>query len=1622
MKTFLQQLFILLIVLTTTQVGYAQSDIVYGFDTDEEGWSNIGGNTSIAVSGGQLVMGTSSSQNRPGIKLNGPLGFSDVIYTQVEIVVQNNTAIYEELEFVVFDTDDFNVGNGEKVVFTISTEDASPQTYIVDIPINSDNQGYLNRIGIRLNETGVNVTDMFAFESITLLAETGDYFDLTIDQTGYGTVSPSTSNLPTGDVTIYASPALGYELSSWGGDGSGSDNPYVFTLDAAKTVTANFTAISSFSYDWTFGTDDDQEDWVEASATTSVASDVLTMSFDGTGTPKIVLSDLGIPSDDYPQLELIVKNNTTVLGDNDTNADGMRIVTTNDNADTKYIRFDHTASDADFQTYTIDLAGGNYTGYITNLELQGIRDGNPGSIEVENIRLISALPEHALTTAATGYGLVDVASGTYPEGDLEITATPTLGHEFVNWTGDVTSTDNPLTLTLDADKSVTANFSPITDYTYEWEFDTDDDTEGWTTTTNATATVASGVVNLAFDGSGRPKLIFDALALVADDYPFMEVTVKNNTAVDSESGDGMRVATYNGTDFAFTFFDHSASDVEFHTYTIDLRTAKYNGIIQQIEVHGIHGATVGNVDIDRVRLLQKADQTITFEALDEAFVGQDPFELTATASSSLEVTYASGNTDVATVSGSTVTIVGEGTAVITASQVGDDLYNAATDVEQTLTVSTVDLWALVVSQSGYGTVDIASGSYPEGDIDLTAASVFGHEFVNWTGDVTSTDNPLTLTLDADKGITANFSPTLDFVYDWGFDTDDDMEDWINQSADVTVEGGLATMAISGNVPKVVRTGLAIPTENYPVISVRLKNNTAVDGTDGSTCMRIATGISGESGYNYYNFDETVVPIPDGEYEIYNIILGERTSYTGFLEEIQFIGPRQLDLEDPDVLATASVVIDYIKLSTMADQFIDVTAVDAYVGGLPVELPSTSNAGLEITYESSNTSVATVEGNILTIVATEAATAEITANQAGNEYYNAAPEVTVALNVTVTDLYDLTITKTGAGLVDVATGTYPTGEMTLEATSVLGYEFSSWTGDVISTDNPLTINLTTDLAIEAIFTRDESFSFEWNFDTDDDMEGWVTNSNAEATVSGGVLTMNITGNAPKIEYYDLGIDPDDYVMMEISLQNNTGVGPDDGSSTNMRIAYDPYDPTEDPEPGFKYYNIDGTANDADQVVYQIPLADQANYRNVDFIEALGFVGPRQQGSGTVVIDYIKLLPKQSQSITFDELVAVAEGDAAFNLTASASSGLDVTYSSSNLDVATVDGHTVTIVGAGTTEITASQEGDYIYLAAEDQVQTLTVNGEKLDQVITISTISDQWNTRTESINIEASTNSSLTLDYDVTGPATLTGSALTLTGELGTVTVSVSQEGDDTYKSASESISFDVVSCAEVTLSLATTHISCFGSDDGAIDLTVNGPEGYAVSWSSGSDAEDVSALSPGEYTAIVTYEGGCSLTESVTLTSPVALTVEADVTDGEIALTVAGGTSPYSFDWSHGVTSQNVSGLSAGEYTVAITDENGCEVSGTYMVETTVTAVSPNDFEFTVSVFPNPVSEYLTLNSNLENIQLNIEVLDMSGKLLMSKEVNDNNHQLSLGQLQAGQYLLKISTRNNSMVHHVIKR
>lgn len=143
--------------------------------------------------------------------------------------------------------------------------------------------------------------------------------------------------------------------------------------------------------------------------------------------------------------------------------------------------------------------------------------------------------------------------------------------------------------------------------------------------------------------------------------------------------------------------------------------------------------------------------------------------------------------------------------------------------------------------------------------------------------------------------------------------------------------------------------------------------------------------------------------------------------------------------------------------------------------------------------------------------------------------------------------------------------------------------------------------------------------------------------------------------------------------------------------------------------------------------------------------------------------------------------------------------------------------------------------------------------------------------------------------------------------------------------------------------VSVTAASC-GAANGAIDITVsNGLAPYAFRWSNAATTEDISALAVGSYTVTVTDNSGCTVSQTTNVSNTSTLTATlasiANITclgaaNGAINLQVSGGTPPVSFLWNTNVTTQNISGLSAGtNYQVTITDGLGCAtILGAYTV------------------------------------------------------------------------------------------
>lgn len=146
--------------------------------------------------------------------------------------------------------------------------------------------------------------------------------------------------------------------------------------------------------------------------------------------------------------------------------------------------------------------------------------------------------------------------------------------------------------------------------------------------------------------------------------------------------------------------------------------------------------------------------------------------------------------------------------------------------------------------------------------------------------------------------------------------------------------------------------------------------------------------------------------------------------------------------------------------------------------------------------------------------------------------------------------------------------------------------------------------------------------------------------------------------------------------------------------------------------------------------------------------------------------------------------------------------------------------------------------------------------------------------------------------------------------------------------------------------IKVADVDCFSGDSGALQATVSGgTPPYAYSWINeditlGVQTATISNLQSGEYRVEVLDALGCRITINESITEPrnplSAEIIPSHLTcvegsNGSLDLTVLGGTEPYTFVWSNGATTEDISNLAEGSYEVNITDANGCTI-GTKMV------------------------------------------------------------------------------------------
>lgn len=218
--------------------------------------------------------------------------------------------------------------------------------------------------------------------------------------------------------------------------------------------------------------------------------------------------------------------------------------------------------------------------------------------------------------------------------------------------------------------------------------------------------------------------------------------------------------------------------------------------------------------------------------------------------------------------------------------------------------------------------------------------------------------------------------------------------------------------------------------------------------------------------------------------------------------------------------------------------------------------------------------------------------------------------------------------------------------------------------------------------------------------------------------------------------------------------------------------------------------------------------------------------------------------------------------------------------------------------------------------------------------------------------------------------------------------------------------------APFTISLSAAdfngfNVSCNGASDGSIDLTINGGTSpFTITWSNGASSEDISGLVAGTYTVTVTDNDGDSQTDNITLTEAAAVIAPGLVTNvgcfnaatGSIDLSPSGGTNAFTFLWSDGKTTEDLSNLTAGTYTVTVTDQNNCIASNSFNVTQPAGALVVNG-----------VADSVSCNAGSDG---SIDITVTGGTPNYSFLWNDGNLSEDRTNLSAGTYTVTVTDAN----------
>lgn len=240
-----------------------------------------------------------------------------------------------------------------------------------------------------------------------------------------------------------------------------------------------------------------------------------------------------------------------------------------------------------------------------------------------------------------------------------------------------------------------------------------------------------------------------------------------------------------------------------------------------------------------------------------------------------------------------------------------------------------------------------------------------------------------------------------------------------------------------------------------------------------------------------------------------------------------------------------------------------------------------------------------------------------------------------------------------------------------------------------------------------------------------------------------------------------------------------------------------------------------------------------------------------------------------------------------------------------------------------------------------------------------------------------------------------------------------------------SLCLDVdVNVSDLAVTETVTNVSCNGLSDGSVVLNVTSSTATTEDFGTANPA----ALPAGSYPYTVTDAYGCIHSATAVVTEPAVLALAATTmpswpgsSQGIVDLTVTGGTMPYTYVWSTGHTTEDLTFVPEGTYSVTVTDANGC----TEMLSVDVLLSTADLGEgVNVSLFPNPNNGEFTLSMSGTEFT-SLVITNSLGQTVMAEDLGGTtnfNNTINLIDFGTGIYFVTVSASEKSAVYKVVVR